>query len=123
MKNESKKNWFIPLFLMIGLSFWSAVVSGLPLQEKPPVSCSTPEASLVGKSSGTFTFSWGTVTGAFAYKVYYVRRGDGYTSPVTTTSGNSISFSQLPSGIYDFYFAAVCDEGVSPYIVLEDLMM
>ncbi|MCU0346077.1 MAG: fibronectin type III domain-containing protein [Saprospiraceae bacterium] len=73
-------------------------------------------------SSGSISFAWDASFQAVQYKMYYVKRGSSASSYFYTTNTN-YTFSGLPAGEYYFYFAAVYDGGVSPWIVIEDQIM
>jgi hypothetical protein len=87
--------------------------------------CECP-APVVTKTSQTLTsvaFSWGNVSGATAYRIWYVRKGDNFTSQEINTGATSVSFSNLSAGTYQFYFAVNCGEEVSQIIITDDLIM
>lgn len=120
-----QKSWpvFIALFVFAALA--ASATSSLPLQSRQVVAltCQAPNATVTGFSSGSVSFSWDGVEGATAYKVYYVRKDDNYTSQEYTTGNTSIAFSELPSGTYDFYFATVCGGQTSSFLILSDLIL
>lgn len=95
--------------------------------EKPPavvtaVECPAPNPGVTVQSTNSISFSWDAVSGASGYKVWYYRAGDNYTHPECTTGSTGITFSGLPSGNYQFYFATDCSGGLSDYIIIDILM-
>lgn len=122
MKNASK-NWLgvLPLFVLLPLLAPRA--DQQPEPEKTTVTCLPPEASVTNHTSGTVSFSWGAVDGATAYKIYYVRQEDVYTSSPVTVGGTAVTFSNLPAGTYDFHFYTVCGGSSSSDFIIDDLGM
>lgn len=123
MKNASKhgKQALATLFLFFGLLVSS--FSAPPTTIATDCNCGTPNASVSEQTSTSVSFSWGAVAGATAYRVWYVRTGDNYTSQVTITGGTSATFSNLPKGTYRFYFVADCGGEASEAIIVDDLLM
>jgi len=121
MKNASKKckQVLATLFLLLGL-----LVTGF---SAPPVitdcSCPSPNVTITSQATNAITFSWGAVSGAIGYQAWYVRSGDNFTSQQMTINGTSVSFSNLPNGKYEFYFATDCGGEVSQIIIMDDLIM
>lgn len=120
MKNVLKngKLGLFSLLLLFGVLAVSAASS-----TSPGCSCCPPNVTVGPLHSGSVSFSWSPVAGAVSYKVWYHEKNSGYTSPTSQTSRNSISFSGLPTGVYVFYFATVCDGETSSIIITDDLMM
>ncbi len=124
MKNASKNRRQALATLFFLLALVVQVSSGFSAAPGNGDSgCSSPTVTKTGQTSNSVSFSWGTVEGATAYKAWYFRRGDNYTSQVVTTGGNSISFSSLPAGTYVFYFSTVCGGETSQAIITDDLLM
>ncbi len=121
MKNKVKKNW--QWCLNIALVLLIPIVSGFTNLPAVETNCPGPQAFVTSQSTGAASFSWNAVSEASEYVVYFVRQGDNYTSSQIYTSNTSISFSGLPSGTYNFYFATVCGNGSSGIIIIEDLVM
>ncbi len=88
-----------------------------------PLNCIIENLQKTGPSQGTVYYAWDAVSGATAYKVYYVRLSDGYTSPVYTTNTPSYYFSGLSSGTYRCYFAPVCGNGTLEYITDDSIII
>lgn len=86
-------------------------------------SCPAPSVSVTDYSSGSVTFTWPAMDGVTGYEVYYVRQEDNYVSSPVVVGGNTISFSNLPPGTYDFYFRTLCGGGTSSYVIEDDLIM
>ncbi|MBK8566133.1 MAG: hypothetical protein IPN76_23020 [Saprospiraceae bacterium] len=77
------------------------------------------------KSGGDISFDWNNCSGGCVqYLVKYIRRQDNYQSQEFTTGTSAYSFSNLPSGNYDFYFATDCGGGsTSGWIIIEELII
>lgn len=123
MKDASVKSWqaLIPVFFL--LTFLVPLKSGFSTPVAVEATCPAPNVTITDKDSGFVSFAWDAVSGASAYKVYYYRSEDNYTSSEFTTGSTSFSFSSLPAGTYDFYFATNCGGVTSGYIVVEDILM
>ena len=123
MKNPGKKCWlaFLPLFFL--LTILAPVRSAYSAPPAAAVTCPTPDVTITDRSAGAVSFSWSAASGATAYKIWYYRSEDHYTSSEITTGNTSVSFSNLPAGTYDFYFATICGGGSSSFIVVDDLIM
>ncbi len=126
MKNAMKVTgqWCVKLsfLLLLLVSSASHVAATSIVPTEPEDGCPTPTSlSRTAVTSSSISFSWGS-TGT-SYQVYYVRVADGYTSSVMTTSSTSMTIPGLTSGAYKFYFATVCEDGTSDYIIVEDLVM
>jgi hypothetical protein len=85
--------------------------------------CDSPTVSITSQTSNSVAFSWGAVSGATSYEVWYVKREGGFTSQPVTTSGTTTSFNNLPAGTYKFYFKTVCGGEGSNISITEDLIM
>lgn len=121
MKSEVKKNlrWYFKIILVLLIP----IVSG---STNPPViksTCPGPQVSVTSHSTGSVSFSWNAVSEASEYVVFYVRQGDNYTSQQIYTGNTSITYSGLPSGTYNFYFAVVCGSELSAIIIIDDLVI
>ncbi|MCC7465765.1 MAG: hypothetical protein IT261_05825 [Saprospiraceae bacterium] len=113
VKLQTIRRWKALLFsllLLIGSSGFA------PPSANEPLSCVIESVQCTANAQGSASYSWGAVSGATAYKVYYVRLSDGFTSPVSTVSGTSHTFTGLSSGAHRFYFAPVCGSGTLEYI-------
>lgn len=121
MKKKVKKNWSWCLNIVLVLLI--PVISGFANLPAVDSICPGPQASVTSQSTGSVSFAWNAVSGASDYVVYFVREGDNYTSQQIYTSNTSISFSGLPSGTYNFYFATVCGGEYSEVIIVEDLVI
>ena len=90
----------------------------------PNGSCSEPSGiAVTGKTSSAVSFAWFSVGGATSYQVYWVRLSDNTSSSVMTTSASAITVSGLSPGTYRFYFATVCAEGTSDYVVPDEVVI
>lgn len=124
MRTPGKIQWLFPFLLFAGLFLLIAFASGFRATSGgDSLSCTPPSVSVTDYSSGSVTFTWPAMDGVTGYEVYYVRQEDNYVSSPVVVGGNTISFSNLPPGTYDFYFRTICGGGTSSYIVEEDLMM
>ncbi len=104
------KGFLFTLLLLSGATGFSHT------PEFKPLGCILENLQRTGPSQGSVYYSWSAVSGATAYKVFYVRTSDGYTSSVYTTSSTSIYFTGLPAGNYKFYFAPVCGDDPLEYV-------
>ena len=121
MKNAIKAGLagLFSLFLVTTFAMPGAPVNMNPVSVT--VTCPGPNVSITSQSSGSISFAWDAVSGATGYKVWYIRNGsDG--SQEFGTGSTTMSFSNLPSGSYDFYFETVCAEG-GGYVIIDDIMM
>ena len=121
MKNAMFKtlSGLLPLFLLLGLLI--PVHAGAPLSIE--TTCPAPDVSVTEQTASSVTFGWSAVSGASQYRIWYVRREDNYSSQVTTTGGTSATFSNMPSGTYDFYFQTSCGVEGNSAIIVADLLI
>ena len=118
MKKTAKVHAWLKGFLLTIL-LHSGVYGFTAIPVYQPVTCIINDLQQNGISQSTVSYSWSPVSGATAYKVYYVRLSDGYTSAVTTSSSTTYTSPQLAAGGYRFYFAPVCGSGTLSYIADE----
>ena len=113
------KTPFILVLLLVSLSI------GFSKKPSPRDGhCGSPiNVIKTGQTSNSVSFAWDSVENAIEYRVKYVRQEDGYLSPEFTTSSLNFTFTNLLQGTYRFYFSSVCGEGVSQFIITEDLIM
>ncbi|MEO1260631.1 MAG: hypothetical protein AAFZ15_17675 [Bacteroidota bacterium] len=104
-------------FLLFLVPLTYAFESGPPAAS----TCTEPAPQLNQPNSNTVTFNWQAVLGASGYEVKYA--SGSYKSPVYFTTGTSITFSELSSGTYNFYFRTVCGKQTSDWIITEDLIL
>lgn len=89
-----------------------------------PATCQPPDdVTVTSITSNSVSFSWSPVSGASYYLVYYVRLSDQATISPVRTNSPSITVSGLSSGYYRFFFATVCESGVSEYVIVDDLLI
>ena len=123
MKNTSKAGLRLALAAVLLLVVSMSMQAG---HQNPPavaaIECLSPNPGVTVQSTNSISFSWDAVSGASGYKVWYYRAGDNYTHPESTTGSTGITFSGLPQGNYQFYFATVCSGGLSDYIIIDILM-
>ena len=122
MRNASKISWQLLFNACLLLAFLVPVQIGQASEPVTSLLCPGPNVSITARSSGSVSFAWDAVSGALSYKVWYHRQEDSYTSGEFTTGGTSISFSDLPTGTYTFYFASVCTGGLSDIIIIDILI-
>ncbi len=116
--NKSQQPYFI-----IALVLLMPIIFGFTTPAAPQTTCPEPQVSVIVQSSSAASFSWGAVSGATEYVVFYVRKGDNYTSQQIHTQSTSIAITGLTPGKYNFYFATVCAGGISAFIIIEDLVI
>jgi|GEM_PF-1430907 fibronectin type 3 domain-containing protein len=75
------------------------------------------------QTSNSVSFSWDGVGDPDRFKIWYYRSEGNYQSPTLITVHESISFTLLPAGTYDFYFVAIHGGEESSIIVTSDLIM
>ena len=113
------------LLLLVPATIGVSAASVVPTE--PTVSglgCPEPGSlTRTGTGSGWIAYSWSGPGGATGYQVYYVRLADSYTSSVMSTGSPAMNISGLAAGYYRFYFATVCADGTSDYVVIDDLIM
>ncbi|MEO1261985.1 MAG: hypothetical protein AAFZ15_24490 [Bacteroidota bacterium] len=122
MKNlfQNWKQALNVLFFFLGF-----LASGFPSPSSAVTTCdcSSPDVTKTSQTASSVTFSLSDVDGATAYKSWYSRTEDGFTSQEVTTTGSSIVYSNLPAGTYVFYFVTICGGQTSGIIITDDLMM
>ena len=123
MKNASKKGWQVLIPVLLLLSMFAPQPAAFSAATEPAVICPAPNVSITEQTLTSIHFAWDQVSGGAVYRVWYVRQEDNYTSSQVTTGGNSISFSGLPAGTYDFYFVTVCTGETSTNYIFEDILM
>jgi hypothetical protein len=84
--------------------------------------CTAPQnVAVTSLNGGNISFDWDDCMGGCTqYLLKYYRQEDSYSSGNHLTSSSTFSFSNLPDGTYDFYFATVCDGQISPFIIVEE---
>lgn len=124
MKNEfriGQQGWLKVFILMLFLLPGVASFSASPVLQVS--SCPIQNLTQTEQSTGSVSYAWNPVSGASAYKVYFVRLSDNFTSSVITTGSTSITLSGLSAGNYHVYIAAVCGQESLDYIIVDVLMM
>ena len=123
MKNVCKMNWqrYFKIFALLVLVV-PASSGYTTFPQAVQINCPEPGVSVTGRTSDSITFSWSAVEGASAYKVYYVNKSNNQGSALTTTGGTSITFSNLASATYTFYFATTCGTNSSEWIIIDDIV-
>lgn len=123
MKNGIKKSWqwCFKLCLVVLLSV--PVTIGVNATATGPLTYQAPSVTKTWQSNGSVSFAWGAVSEATGYEYWYVRRQNQYTSPVMSTGNTDITVSGLSSGTYKFYFRSVFEDGVSDYVIIDDLII
>jgi hypothetical protein len=89
------------------------------------LTCDSPDNVTVrSQTSTSITFDWDACSGGCdGYLVYYQKHGSS-PSGNFSTDDPAITFSNLPAGTYDFYFATKCTGGgISSFIVIEDQVL
>jgi hypothetical protein len=120
MKN--RKSWQALLKVFILLAFITIFTTGNSAPHPQDFTCPVPTISVSGQSSGTISFAWNKVTGTTVYAVWYIREEDSYTSEAESVTGNAHTFTNLPTGTYQFYFETVCDSDTPGWVVVEELI-
>ena len=126
VKNIIEKAWqygFKLCFLFALMLPVSAGVTAAPTTPEVCVTCQPPTVSKTGQGPKSVSFAWNAVSGATGYRVWYVNKSTDYGSAVLSTGNTSISFSNLESGTYDFYFQTACGDENSEYVVIEDVVI
>lgn len=121
MKTEVKKKlrWYFKIILVLLIP----IVSGSAYPSVIESTCPGPQVSVTSQSTGSVSFSWNAESGASEYVVFYIRQDDNHTSQQIYTGNTSITYSGLPSGTYNFYFARICGSELSEIIIIDDLVI
>ncbi len=111
--------------LLLFFSLLANASTGLLLQPaNDDCGCPALDVTKTSQTSTSVAFSWENKTGAIGYRVWYVRKGDNFTSQEINTGSTSVSFSNLSAGTYQFYFVTDCGGGeMSQIIITDDLIM
>ena len=118
MRNSKILQYLLKMMVLTAfITLESSTFSGTPIRVTE--SCSRPTPSVTAKNSTSVSFAWSAVSGANSYTVWYVRKSDGYQSGESTSTSTNITFSGLPSGVYDCYFKTNCESEISEYIIIE----
>jgi hypothetical protein len=93
----------------------------------PPAAaaCNCPSVTNVqktGEGSGSATFEWSGSPEAVGYKTRYVRKADSFVSDWFYVGGSSYQFTGLSTGLYTFEFAAICNNGESGFVGIDDVI-
>lgn len=123
MKKGIKKHWQWCIQLCFLLALLVPVMIGVQATTTRPLNYEAPSVSQTGQTSSSASFDWNAVSEAIGYEVWYVRRQNNYTSPVMGTGDTDITVSGLTWGTYKFYFRAVFENGVSDYVIIDDLII
>ncbi len=110
--------------IIISLLFLLPLAAGNP-SSKEAATCNCTEVANIQKTvqtSNSLAYAWDASASATEYKVWYTREEDNYTSAYFYTSGTSYNFTNLSAGQYTFYFVAVCGEGSSGWVGIEDVV-
>lgn len=94
-----------------------------PTGKEAACNCPSLNVSRTVLSGSSVTFSWVEPEEATGYKIWYIRREDGFSSQDFITAQSSIQFSNLPPGTYVFFFVTLCGEERSETLITEDLIM
>ncbi|MBK9014139.1 MAG: hypothetical protein IPM82_08615 [Saprospiraceae bacterium] len=79
---------------------------------------------VTAQASGSISFDWDDCgCSSTSFKVKYVRKADGYTSPEYSTGSSNFTFSSLQAGDYIFYFGTDCGGETSGFIGADDLIV
>jgi hypothetical protein len=111
--------------LLAFLTLFLSAVSGFASSTKPaPCSCpNVTNLQKTGQTSSSISYAWNNAYSGTEFRVWYVRQGDNYTSGFFYTNNLSYQFTGLSTGVYTFYFQALCGEESSGYIGIEDTIM
>ncbi len=122
MKNATKTTtlFLFVLFTLIAMPTQASLAHFQPVTQ---LSCMPPSPTLTGQSSGSVSFAWDAVLGAYGYRVWYYRKEDHYTSSTTSTGNTYVSFSSLPAGTYTFYFVTDCGNELSQSAIIDDVII
>ena len=109
-----KKHFSLSIFLFIA-------IIGFSFTPEKEDSCSTPQnVSVTSIDRGDITFDWDDCISCNGYIVKYYHEEGNYWSGNFSTTSSTISFTELPSGNYDFYFATDCGTVISSFIIIEE---
>ncbi|MEK7257505.1 MAG: hypothetical protein AAB316_22310 [Bacteroidota bacterium] len=86
-------------------------------------SCAAPSnVTKIGQSSSSISYTWLGAQEATGYVVKYVRLSDGYQSQEQQIGQANHTFTGLSSGRHFFYFATICGQTVTEFVVTEDII-
>ncbi len=94
-----------------------------PAQEDHCKGPAPTNLQITNQTSNSVSFSWDGVDDPDRFKIWYYRSEGNYQSPAFITVHESISFTMLPAGTYDFYFVAIHGSEESSIVVTSDLIM
>jgi hypothetical protein len=127
LANPRAKTIFIMFKIIVFILFFAPMsldLSALPTTTANDCACPTvSNVQKTGSTSHSLSYAWTGSGQANQYKIWYVRKSDGYTSADFYTSTNSYTFSNLQAGQYTFYFVAICGTESSDFIGVEDILV
>lgn len=126
MKNDSKVTvWCIQLVLALFIFVATPVGANVILQTPPQMALTCPGPNVWQSSQGSrsVSFAWFAVSGADSYRVYYYNKTTNEYSPTYNVGGANFTASNLEEGTYAFYFATVCDEEVSEFVIQDNVVI
>jgi hypothetical protein len=88
--------------------------------------CSCPTPSSVTKTaqtSSSASFAWEGGGAGVTYKVWYVRKSDGFASQEVVANGNAVSFTGMQAGTYTIYAKTICEGGEVQSIIWDDIII
>lgn len=109
--------------ILVILAFFAITGFHLPSGKEAACNCPSLNVSRTVLSASSVSFSWVAPEEATGYKIWYIRREDGFASQDFTTAQPSVQFFDLPPGTYVFFFVTQCGEERSETLITEDLLM
>ena len=122
MKNDSKVTvWcaqlVLALFIFVATPAGANVASPTPPQVS--LTCPGPSVWQSGQGNKSVSFAWLAVSGADGYRVYFYNKTTNEYSPTYNVGSANFTASNLETGTYTFYFATVCGEEVSEFVIVD----
>lgn len=126
MKNDSKVTvWcaqlVLALFIFVATPAGANVASPTPPQVS--LTCPGPNVWQSGQGNKSVSFAWLAVSGADGYRVYFYNKTTNEYSPTYNVGDTNFTALNLADGTYAFYFATVCDEDVSEFVIQDNVVI
>lgn len=91
--------------------------------DREVATCSAPSPFQSGQGSGTLSFAWAPVGDATGYQIQYLNKSTNTLSNPVATGDAHVTVSGLAAGAYRFYFATVCGDQLSEFVIVDDLII
>lgn len=126
MKNDIKITVRCAQFVLAFFIFFATPAGAnvaLPTPPQTTLTCPGPNVWQSGQGSKSVSFAWLAVSGADGYRVYYYNKTTNEYSPTYNIGSTNFTASNLTDGTYAFYFATVCGEEVSEFVIQDNVVV